>query len=138
MPVKLSSGVRSQNLGPATAGEDVLLPPTNSPEIDVTVNVDGSATRTVGTSAHDVLNIAPTTWGPNSPDVETFLADLAAAGDVAAIPIDVCPQSASFGTRTKIVAGGKVSGDLQCLASPNAAATALAHDCEVLLGTAAP
>src|SRR4029077_2361426 len=79
---------------------------TNSPEIDVTVDVDGSAVRTVGASTTNILNVGPMTWPANSPDVETFLADLKAVGDVSAIPTAPCPKSASFGTTTKIVVDG--------------------------------
>jgi hypothetical protein len=97
---------------------------TNSPEIDVVVYSDGSADRTVvGTGG--VNSTAPKTFSAGSPEGTAFLSDLAAVGDVSAIPTGACAKSVSFGTVTTISAGGKTSGDLQCLEDPSAADTAL-------------
>jgi hypothetical protein len=119
---------------------------TNSGEIDVVVFSDASAERTIGPHRYDAstgLDPSPMSYPPGSPEVVTFLCDLAAVGDVSAIPADPggpsptlpgCAKSASFGTITTVTAGGKTSGDLQCLENPTAAATALAHDAAVLSG----
>jgi hypothetical protein len=106
---------------------------TNSPEIDVAVNADGSAERTaVGGGS---IRPAPMSYPPESPAVEQFLADLVASGDVSQIPTAQCPKSASFGTTMTVTANGKTSGDLQCLQNPTAAQAALAKDCATLTGT---
>jgi hypothetical protein len=120
---------------------------TNSAEIDVAVYSDGSAERTVGElsalDAASVLDPAPKTYPPGSPEVLQFLCDLAIVGDVSAIPADPglpfpstpgCAKSASFGTITTVTAGGKTSGDLECLENPTTAVTALAQDVAALLG----
>jgi hypothetical protein len=111
---------------------------TNSSEIDVAVYSDGSAERTLGPSrpaGTTSLDPQPKSYPAGSPEVLMFLCDLAAAGDVSAIPIrGDCGKSVSFGTTTTVTAGGKTSGDLQCLQNASAAATALAGDCVVLSG----
>jgi hypothetical protein len=119
---------------------------TNSGEIDVVVFSDRSAERTIGPHRYDAstgLDPPPKSYPPGSPEVIMFLCDLAAVGDVSAIPADPgkpsptlpgCAKSASFGTITTITTEGKTSGDLQCLDHPTSAATALAHDAAVLAG----
>jgi hypothetical protein len=118
---------------------------TNSSEIDVVAFDDGSAERTLGVTrgAGTGLDPAAKSYPAGSPEVLTFLCDLSALGDVSAIPADPggaipthsgCAKSASFGTVTTVTAGGKTSGDLQCLENPSAAATALAQDAVVLTG----
>jgi hypothetical protein len=107
---------------------------TNSPAIDVAVFCDGSADRTLGTPGYNnTPNIMPKVFDPGSPDVAVFLTDLAAVGDVSAIPIVAsCPKSISFGTTTTVSALGKTSGDLECMDSASAAQVALAKDCKSL------
>jgi hypothetical protein len=105
---------------------------TNSAEVDVTVYSDGSANRTIGPARNISLDGKPAMFLPGQPAVAQFLADLDAVGNVAAIPIGQCPKSTSFGTTTTVTAGGKTSGDLQCLKSPTAAETSLASDCDAL------
>ena len=118
---------------------------TNSGSIDVLVYSDGSAERTIGPPLSVGGNGAapdPKSYAAGSPEVMTFLADLALAGDVAAIPTATihdpgsgCAKSASFGNITALTVDCSTSGDLQCLAPPaTAEATALAHDCDVLSG----
>ena len=120
---------------------------TNTSAIDVVAFDDGSAERTLGASRDGGttgLDPAPKSYPPLSPEVLAFLCDLRAVGDVSAIPADPgrpyptlpgCAKSVSFGTVTTVSAGGKTSGDLQCLDNPSAAATALAHDADVLTGS---
>ena len=105
---------------------------TNSAEVDVTVYSDGSANRTIGPARNSSLDGKPAMFLPGQPAVAQFLADLDAVGNVAAIPIGQCPKSTSFGTITTVTAGGKTSGDLQCLKNPTPAETSLAGDCDVL------
>ena len=105
---------------------------TNSAEVDVTVYSDGSANRTIGPARNSGLDGTPAMFLPGQPAVAQFLADLDAVGNVPAIPIGQCPKSVSFGTTTTVMAGGKTSGDLQCLKSPTAAETSLAADCDAL------
>jgi hypothetical protein len=50
--------------------------------------------------------------------VAKLYADLERAGDLAALPIEPCMKSASFGSRTSLSYGGQDSGDVQCAASP--------------------
>jgi hypothetical protein len=119
---------------------------TNSSAIDVAVFCDGSATRTleprgaVGNASS--LDPAPKTFPPGSAEVLQFLADLDAVGSVSAIhaspasavlALSGCPKSVSFGTETTISAGGKTSGDIQCLQNPSPADTAIAADSQTLL-----
>jgi hypothetical protein len=122
---------------PAPAAKITLSRSTNSPEVDVVVLADGSAERTLA-GPSGVLNDGPQSYPPGSPEVNAFLSDLAALGDVSAIPTGKCPKSVSFGTTTTVTVGAATSGDLQCLVDPTPAATALAQDCQILLGTAAP
>ena len=113
---------------------------TNSPDLHVTVNCDGSAVRLIGESTNNSLGTMPRTWEASSPEVVKFLADLDAVGDVSAIPaspadphlLSDCVKSVSSGTNTTITAQGKTSGDMQCLKNPTPAQTALADDCRVL------
>jgi hypothetical protein len=111
---------------------------TNSGAIDVAVYSDGSAERTTGAPRYNdasTLTPDPKSYPPASPDVLSFLCDLAAAGPVSAIPTTSCPKSVSFGTEMTIAVGADTSGDLECLAATaSPAATALAHDCDVLTG----
>jgi hypothetical protein len=106
---------------------------TNTPEVDVAVYGDGSADRTLQGAPR--LGLMPMSYPANSPEVEQFLIDLGAVGDVSTIPTGHCIKSASFGTTTTVTAAGKTSGDLQCLQNPTAAETALANDCKLLTGT---
>ena len=114
---------------------------TNSPEIFVAVYCDGSAERTLGGSdAGNVGDVVPKTYEPSSPDVLKFLTDLDLVGEVSASPAshspanigNECGKSVSFGTVTTIAAGGKTSGDMQCIQNPTPDQTALAADCRVL------
>jgi hypothetical protein len=105
---------------------------TNSAEIDVTVYSDGTANRTIGPARNSELDGTPAMFPPGQPAVVQFLADLVAVGNVAAIPIGQCGKSVSFGTTTTVTAGGKTSGDLQCLSNPTPAETRLAEDCDTL------
>jgi hypothetical protein len=110
---------------------------TNSAEIDVTVYSDGSANRTIGPARNSELDGTPAMFLPGQPAVAQFLADLDAVGNVAAISSGQCPKSASFGTTTTVTAGGKTSGDLQCISSPTPAEIRLVEDCDTLT-TGAP
>jgi hypothetical protein len=111
---------------------------TNTGSIDVAVYSDGSAERTIGPARYDAggtgLTPDPKSFPPGSPEVASFLCDLAAAGPVSQLPTaSGCPKSVSFGTEMMVTVGTDSSGDLECLADPApAAATALAHDCDVL------
>jgi hypothetical protein len=109
---------------------------TNSGTIDVVIYSDASAVRTTGTSAVDgsTLTPDPAVFRAGSPEVITFLCDLAAAGPVMPIPITgACFKSASFGTTMTVTTDGQTSGDLECLApEASPAANALSHDCDVL------
>jgi hypothetical protein len=112
---------------------------TNSSEIDVVVYSDGSAERTLGPSNPNGTTSGdptPKSYPADSPEVDAFLRDLAAAGAVAQIATtDTCVKSVSFGTETTLTADGATSGDLQCLAdTASPAAMALARDCDVLTG----
>ena len=111
---------------------------TNSSEIDVVVYGDASAERTLGPSrlpyGTTSLDPLPKSYAPGSPEVAAFLSDLSAAGDVSLIPTGQCIKSVSFGTSTSITAGGKTSGDVQCLVDQAPAYTALLHDCEIPTG----
>jgi hypothetical protein len=121
----------------------------NSRQVDVAVFSDASAERTIGPARSDPptgLPQDPASFPPGAPEVVAFLRDLAAVGDVSAIPADPgllpfpthqgCAKSASGYTVMTVTAGGKTSGDLECLDSPAAAsATALANDAFVLVGT---
>jgi len=131
-----SDALTTGSVTPAADGGVVALikvsASTNSAEVDVTVYSDGSATRTIGPARNSVLDVTPAMFLPGQPAVAHFLADLDAVGNVAAIPIGQCPKSASFGTTTTVTAGGKTSGDLQCLKNPTAAETSLAADCDAL------
>jgi hypothetical protein len=114
---------------------------TNSPDVHVSVNCDGSGVRTIGESMTTVIDVLPRTYEAGSPEIVKFLADLDAVGDVSAIPaspanpniaLSECAKSVSFGTITTITAQGKTSGDMQCLKNPTPAQSALADDCKVL------
>jgi hypothetical protein len=112
---------------------------TNTGTIDVTVFSDGSAERTTGPARFDAgpgLTPQPMSFPAGSPEVMTFLCDLAAAGRVSQIPTtNSCAKSVSFGTEMTVAVGPDSSGDLECLATTaSAAAMALAHDCDVLTG----
>jgi len=114
---------------------------TNSPDLHVAVNCDGSGVRSIGESMITVIDVLPRTYEAGSPELVKFLADLDAVGDVSAIPaspanpniaLSECAKSVSFGTITTITAQGKTSGDMQCLKNPTPPVTALAADCKVL------
>jgi len=115
---------------------------TNSAEIDVVVHADGSAERIVIARSGGSAGVG-LIYPAGSPEVTTFLADLTAIADLSIVGdpgkflVESCPKSASFGTTTTVTANGVTSGDLQCLIDPTPAQTALAHDCEVLIGTGA-
>ena len=121
-----------------------LTESTNTRSSTVIVYADASAIRTVGPpkgggfslpdGAVVPLGPTPMSWEAGSPVIVQFLQDLAAAGDVSAVPITFCPKSASFGTRTYVSAGGASSGDLQCATNANPAQEALVHDCIGLTG----
>jgi hypothetical protein len=130
-----SDALTTGSIAPADGGVVALIKvsaSTNSAEIDVTVYSDGSANRTIGPARNSVLDGQPAMFLPGQPAVANFIADLDTVGNVAAIPIGQCGKSVSFGTTTTVTAGGKTSGDLQCLSNPTAAETSLASDCEVL------
>ena len=122
-----------------------LTESTNTRSSTVIVYADASAIRTVGPpkgggvilpdGAVVPLGPTPMSWEAGSPVILQFLQDLAAAGDVSAIPItSFCFKSTSFGTRTYVSAGGASSGDLQCATNLNPAQEALVHDCIGLTG----
>ncbi len=106
---------------------------TNTPSVLMIVYSNAAADEIVGPTVG-----APgysSTYPPGSPDVVAFLSDLAAVGNVAAIPTgDQCSKSVSFGTTTTVSAGGNTSGDLQCLTDPTAAEVRLVMDCARLVG----
>jgi hypothetical protein len=117
-----------------------LTESTNARSATVVVYADASAVRTVGPPRSGAILLAdggvvpmgptPMTFEAGSPVIVHFLQDLAAAGDVSAIPTrSDCPKSVSFGTRTYISAGGTQSGDLQCATNPNPEQAALIGDC---------
>ena len=108
----------------------VVTASTNTPEIDCAVYTDGSADRTIKARAGQPG--MPKRYPPHSPQVVTFLRDLAVIGDVSMIPTGACLKSASFGTYTRVNAGGHTSGDLQCLQNPTPIQTAFAADCVTL------
>ncbi|HEY6477472.1 MAG TPA: hypothetical protein VI456_12900 [Polyangia bacterium] len=110
----------------------VVSASTNSAEVDVVVNSDGSAVRTIGPPKNDVLDSDPAMFPADSAAGLAFLSDLAAVGDVSMIPITLCGKSASFGTTTEVTAGGVASGDLQCIDNPTEVESALAKDCDTL------
>lgn len=110
----------------------VMSASTNAAEVDVVVDSDGSAARSIG-PIHGALSDSPATFPPGSPEGLAFLADLMAVGDVSQIPIGLCAKSISFGTTTEVTAAGKTSGDLQCLQDPTPAASALAADANALI-----
>jgi hypothetical protein len=118
---------------------------TNSPEIRVFVFDDGSAERTIVDGSGALAGTARV-YPSGSPEGTLFLYDLAGAGDLGTLgdPINMlfetaCGKSVSFGTITRVTAGGVTSGDLQCLVhDPTPSQTALAHDCEVLTGMVDP
>lgn len=132
-----SDALTTGSMPPVTDGGVVALirvsASTNSAEVDVTVYSDGSANRTIGAARNSSLDGTPATFLPGQLAVAQFIADLDAVGDVAAIPIGQCAKSISFGTTTTVTAGGKTSGDLQCLSNPTPAQTGLAQDCNVLV-----
>lgn len=136
-----SDALTTGSVTPAADGGVVALikvsASTNSAEIDVTVYSDGSANRTIGPARNSDLDGTPAMFPPGQPAVAQFLADLDAVGSVAAIPIGQCGKSVSFGTTTTVTAGGKTSGDLQCLSNPTPAETRLVEDCNTLT-TGAP
>jgi hypothetical protein len=115
---------------------------TNTPWVQVIVYADASAVRTVGPPKAGWLVLAdgavvprgalPWTFEAGSPEIIKFIQDLAAAGDVSAIPIGSCMKSVSFGTTTHLSAGGKQSGDLQCATNVTPAQAALIGDCQAL------
>jgi hypothetical protein len=134
-------GVCGASTDRTQAGMIHVTASTNSPELFVVVYCDGSAERTLGAAdAGNVSGVVPKVYEPSSPDVLRFLADLDLVGDVSAIPAShvpvylggECGKSVSFGTVTTITAGGKTSGDMQCIQNPTADQTALAADCRVL------
>ena len=131
-----SDALTTGSIAPAADGGVVALikvsASTNSAEVDVTVYSDGSANRTIGPARNSELDGTPVMFLPGQPAVAQFLADLDAVGSVAAISSGQCPKSASFGTTTTVTAGGKTSGDLQCINNPTPAETRLAEDCDVL------
>ncbi len=119
---------------------------TNSPEILVDLYCDGSAERTLGAPGmYNLRNVTAKSFPANSQEVLAVLANVNAVGDVTALggaiaPVDrlegsPCAKSVSFGTLTTITVGASTSGDLQCLASPSAAATALFKSCAILAPT---
>jgi hypothetical protein len=110
---------------------------TNTPAIDVVVYSDASAVRTIGGDA-GASTVTPRVFDAASADVDSFILDLTAAGDLGAIGDKTgqrCPKSASSGTVTTITAYGTTSGDIECLTSAGRAEVALAHDTLVLTGT---
>ena len=105
---------------------------TNTAPVDVVVHADGSAERTIEGSKH--LPQSPKTYPPGSAEVEQFLSDLEAAGDVTQYSVtDGCSKSVSFGTTLTLTSGTETSRDLRCL-DEGASATqrALRADCNVL------
>jgi hypothetical protein len=111
----------------------VVSASTNASEIDVVVYSDASADRTLGPARFGTsLDQPPAFFPAGSPEVESFLTDLAEVGDVSLIPIGQCAKSVSFGTTTTVTSNGKTSGDLQCLLNPAAATQSLANDVAVL------
>ena len=107
---------------------------TNAPGINVVVYGDASAERTIGPPKN--LPVAPPmSYPPGSADVQKFIADVQAVGDVTRIEIGGCGKSVSFGTTTTVTANGNTSGDLQCVKMPTTAEAALIGDCNGLLGS---
>jgi hypothetical protein len=106
---------------------------TNSAPIDVVVHANGSAERTIEPGSQNIPT-TPRTFLAGDPDVERFLSDLVASGDVelyAVVPH--CAKSISFGTTTRVTSGAETSDDVECM-SPDAPLEqrALADDCGVL------
>lgn len=106
---------------------------TNSAPVDVVLHADGSAERTIEPGSQNNPT-TPKNFLAGDANVERFLSDLEASGDVglyAVVPH--CSKSVSFGTSTTITAGDEASGDVQCM-SPDAPAAqlALADDCATL------
>src|SRR5581483_1670880 len=133
----------------------VLSSSTNSPEIAVEVDQEGSAERVLVAPDGGLLSAGsdgglsippPHTFPAGSPEVTRFLYDLRLAGDIRQVgdpgPIfgEACAKSASFGTTTKVTlfADGETSGDLQCLLNPSDAQLALVRDVDVLVGIHSP
>ncbi len=109
----------------------------NSPEVFVTLNCDGSAERTLGAAGtNNIKTVSAQSFPTGSPSVLAVLADVNAVGNVATLAAQPsCAKSVSFGTATTIAVGGVTSVDLQCLANPTADATDLLRDCAVLAPT---
>lgn len=109
---------------------------TNSAPIEVVVHGDGSAERAIEEGSTNIAE-SPKSFAAGDADVEQFLSDLEAAGDVTSYSIDEvdCPKSGSVGTTTTITSVDETSGDVQCLTqNASAAQRAVAHDCDVLTG----
>jgi hypothetical protein len=60
--------------------------------------------------------------------VRRFYSDLEAAGPLSALPVEHCPKSVSFGTRTTVESGGEETPDLSCPNPRNVHAQALMRD----------